>query len=81
MDRYVSVSDRVRTGLGRWLVAVVAALGLGLSGCTNLNLRGESFREDELSGLCRQLRPRDPKTEAWGVSNKARQIEKDFGYE
>jgi hypothetical protein len=61
-----------------WIVAAIACLGL--SGCSRFDLRGESFKEDELSGTFRQLRPRDTKAEPWGVSNKALQIEKDLGY-
>ncbi len=74
-------STNARSRIGRLAALAVASLGLAISGCAGLNLRGESFRDDELSGLCRQLRPRDTKHEAWGVSNKALQIEQDFGYE
>jgi hypothetical protein len=65
----------------RWFVAAAAVLGLSLSGCTNLDLRGGSFRDDELSATCRQVRPKEAQGETWGVSNKALQIEKDFGYQ
>jgi|GEM_PF-3244165 len=61
-----------------WIVAAIACLGL--SGCTRFDLRGESFKEDELSGTFRQLRPQDSKAEPWGASNKALQIEKNLGY-
>jgi hypothetical protein len=64
----------------RWFVAAAALLGLSLSGCANLNLRGEPFHEDEMNATARQLRPKEPQGETWGVSNKALQIEKDFGY-
>jgi len=63
----------------RWFVAAVAALGLGLSGCARLNLRGDSFKDDELSTTCRQMRPKETQSAPWGFSNKALQIEKDFG--
>jgi hypothetical protein len=65
--------------IGRCAMATVAILGLSLSGCTSMDLRGDSFREDELTGTARQMRPRETNNEAWGVSNKALQIEKDFG--
>jgi len=61
-----------------WFFAAIACLGL--SGCTRFDLRGDSFKEDEVSGTFRQLRPRDTKAEPWGASNKALQIEKDLGY-
>ncbi len=61
-----------------WLVAMIACLVL--PGCAKVNLRGESFKEDELSGTVRQLRPRDQNAEPWGVSNKALQIERNLGY-
>jgi hypothetical protein len=64
-----------------WFVAVAAMLGLGLSGCARLDLRGGPLRDDELSATARQTRPQQAPNEAWGVSNKALQIEKDFGYE
>jgi len=63
----------------QWFVAAVAVLGLGLSGCTRFDLRGDSFRENELSATCQQLRPKEMQSPPWGVSNKALQIEKDFG--
>ncbi len=68
--------NRLRIGRACWIVALLACLGL--PGCATL--RGESFKEDELSGTARQLRPRENKAEAWGTSNKALQIEKDLGF-
>jgi hypothetical protein len=70
--------NRLRIGRWCWIVALLACLGL--PGCAQWDLRGSSFREDDLSGLCRQLRPRETSAEAWGASNKSLQIEKDFGY-
>ncbi len=63
----------------QWYVAAAAALGLGLSGCAHLDLRGTSFKDDDLSGTFRQIRPKESQSAPWGVSNKALQIEKDFG--
>jgi len=73
--------NNARPRIGRLAALAVASLGLAISGCAALNLRGEALRDNDLSGVCRQLRPRDTTHEAWGVSNKALQIEKDFGYE
>lgn len=70
--------ERLRISRTCWIVALLACLGL--SGCAGFDLRGESFKEDELSGTARQLRPRENKNEAWGTSNKALQIEKDLGF-
>ncbi len=64
----------------RWFLAA-SLMAFGLSGCSSLDLRGDSFREDELSAACRQMRPKQQPNEAWGMSNKALQIEKDFGYQ
>jgi hypothetical protein len=62
-----------RLGLG-----LVAAC-LGLPGCASWdNLRGEGFN-DSSSQTMRQYRQTDPDTNFWGFSNKARDIEKDFG--
>lgn len=64
-----------------WIAALAAALGATLLGCAPIDLRGDPFREDELSATVRRARPLQAPNEAWGVSNKALQIEKDFGYE
>jgi hypothetical protein len=71
---------------GPWLCATVLVGCLALSGCQHVDsgrqhvdLRGEKFPEDELSGLSRRLRPRDTETEPAGMSNKARQIEGNLG--
>jgi hypothetical protein len=64
-----------------WKVAAAAMLGLSLSGCAQMDLRGDHFRDDDLSATARQSRPQQAPNEAWGVSNKALQIEKDFGYQ
>lgn len=64
-----------------WFAAAAVVLGLSLSGCAQWNLRGDSFRDDDLSATVRQSRPHQAPNEPWGVSNKALQIEKDFGYQ
>ena len=64
---------------GPWFCAAVLVGCLTLSGCQHVDLRGEKFPEDELSGFSRRLRPRDTEAEPAGMSNKARQIEGDLG--
>jgi hypothetical protein len=59
------------------LAAVV--LCLATSGCSNWNLRGESYQDDNMTATIRKSRPPANKSEFWGFSNKARQIEEDFG--
>jgi hypothetical protein len=65
----------------RCFLAAASLVALSLSGCAGWDMRGDSFREDELSSTCRQLRPKEPSGETWGFSNKAMQIERDFGYQ
>lgn len=66
--------------LGRWACLGAVLLGVGLSGCQSWNLRGESFAEDEFSNMPKRLRPFEPGSEAFGVSNKALQIERNLGF-
>ena len=65
--------------LTRCCCLAVVLFSLGCCSSPNWNLRGNPFPEDELSGTVRQLRPDDQQTQAFGFSNKARQIEKDVG--
>jgi len=46
-----------------------------------MDLGGEKFREDELSATCQQMRPSEMNSESFGFSNKAKQIERNFGYQ
>jgi hypothetical protein len=55
-------------------------LCLVLSGCANFHARGPGFSGDELAGTARQLRSSERNGSAFGFSNKAKQIEEDFGY-
>lgn len=70
-----------RTGRFFWRFCLAAAIGLclGAAGCTNMNLRGEKFKDNELSSFCGKLRPTDHSTEPAAVCNKAQQIENDLG--
>jgi hypothetical protein len=74
------LSALIKSRARRWCWVFAAIACLGLSGCARFDLRGDSFKEDEASGTFRLLRPPETKPEPWGVSNKALQIEKDFGY-
>jgi hypothetical protein len=59
-------------------VGLVAAC-LGVPGCASWDtLRGEGFN-DSSSRTLRQYRQPDKETQFWGFSNKAREIEQDFG--
>jgi hypothetical protein len=68
-----------RFPLGRcWCLAVLVAC-LGTAGCSNLNLRGERFSDNELSNLAGELRQADTAGPSDAFSNKARQIDRNLG--
>ena len=48
-------------------------------GCANLNLRGDSFAKDETFDWTGTVRQADNEVDFFGFSNKARQIERNFG--
>jgi len=53
---------------------------LGLAGCRNLLLDQQTtLPSDPAFEWARRARPADRNNEFWGVSNKARQIERDVG--
>jgi hypothetical protein len=63
-----------------WLSGAAAGLLLlGLSGCSSWNLRGDNFPDDSMTSTVRKTRQPANKSEFWGFSNKARQIEEDCG--
>ncbi len=68
-----------RLARGRWFWLAVLVVCLGQSGCSNLNLRGEGFAEDDLSNLARQARRADDVGHSDAFSNKARQIDANLG--
>ena len=68
-----------RFHIGRWCWTAATVICLGLSGCANVDLRGEGFERNELSNFCRQVRPSDGSIEASAVTNKGLQIERDLG--
>ena len=64
--------------IGRCLGIGLVAVCLGLSGCNSWNLRGNGFNDDSGRSL-QQFRPNDNDVRFWGFTNKAREIEQDFG--
>ena len=66
-----------------WLPTLTATvLCVALAGCTrnnNLNVRGDGFEDNSMGETVRQARPQDKNMEVWSFSNKAQQIERDFG--
>lgn len=67
--------------IGRWCWIAITALGLGLTGCHSVNLRGEEFpeQENELSNFCGKYRSSDGSTGPAAFCNKAKQIESNLG--
>ena len=64
---------------GRCFGIGLVAVCLGLSGCESWNVRGDGFADDDASRTIRQFRPTDSDVHFWGFTNKAREIEQDFG--
>ncbi len=64
----------------RVVAAVVVMACVCVGGCAAPNFRGDGFRnEDEAFQWLGRQRTRDYDSEAFGFSNKARDIESDFG--
>ena len=57
----------------------ILTISVGVSGCANLNLRGDGFPKDETYDWSSRVRPTDENIELFGFSNKARQIERNCG--
>ncbi len=64
---------------GRCCCLAVLIVCLVTAGCSNLNLRGERFADNELSNFAGELRHADTAGPSDAVSNKARQIDKNLG--
>lgn len=64
----------------RYLVIGLVGACLGMSGCTSWDkkLRGDGFG-DGTGRAMQQYRQPDAETHFWGFSNKAREIEQNFG--
>lgn len=71
--------QRFETLRPRW-IATLAGLAIlaTAGGCRDFDLRGDGFSEsfNEAAGV---ERPSEKSAPAFGVSNKAREIERDFG--
>ena len=67
------------SGFRIWAVALVCLACLGFAGCAGFNTRGDGFAKDETFDSVSQARPVDETIDSFGFSNKARQIEHDFG--
>lgn len=84
MFRSTSSSDR-SPRLGYWCCLAAVAACLGLSGCTTLDYsdydlsQAGGLSQDIPSHWSRDLRPPESGNEFFGVSNRARQVERDFG--
>lgn len=65
--------------LGRRGCLALLLVCLGLAGCSNLDLRGERFSDNELSNLAGEMRHSDATASSDAFSNKARQIDKNLG--
>jgi hypothetical protein len=65
--------------LCRWCCAAVVGACVGLSGCADVDLRGDRFQYDPIEEWAGTLRPPDRQTQPFAFTNKGRQIEKDFG--
>jgi hypothetical protein len=62
-------------------LAALVSLGIGLAcqdGCARYNPRGDGFRES-FSEAAQYERQAEPSAPAFGYSQKAREIERDFG--
>jgi hypothetical protein len=66
---------------GRWHLAAILLI-VGLSGCSGWNLRGEGFRDNDLSKSAQRARSEKGETKKdidyWSFSEKGHQIERDF---
>ena len=72
----VFVSDRCFR-FGRRCSAVVLAACLALPGCTSLDTGSDELTDGQISDLLGPVRPLESDLEFFGVSNKAREIEKN----
>lgn len=68
-----------RRGRSRGVAVLCLLGGMALGGCASMDLRGEPFPKDETFDWTGETRPADGQVDFFGFSNKARQIERDFG--
>ena len=65
----------------KFRLAALLSLGIGLAcqaGCARFNPRGDGFRES-FSEAAKYERQAEPSAPSFGYSQKAREIERDFG--
>lgn len=79
MGRPMSIARTALRSIRYGCLAGLLLLGLCLAGCRNLALDQSTLPSDPAFEWARRARPADPNNEFWGVSNKARQIERDVG--
>ena len=67
----------------RWAAATTCLLALGgIGGCADSNVRKDGpHPEDSPNAQVRRFRAPDSGTSSVGLSDKARQVERDFGIE
>jgi hypothetical protein len=63
---------------GRLLWAAILAASLATAGCAPMNLRGRNSRDDTARWGETQRRP-GARSDLWGVSEQARQVERNLG--
>lgn len=72
--------SRVRSRCIRWCGIVAAMVCLGLSSCSNLTTyREDASRDLNPSDFTRQVEPIDRQNGYFGLSDKARQVDRNFG--
>ena len=72
----ISVTGKPLRFGSRCFAAVLVAC-LGLPGCANLDIGGSETADGQISDLFGPVRPADSDREFFGVSNKAREIERN----
>ena len=78
MSRFVSIlASRLHMGPCLCILAVCGLLAV--SGCANLNLRGEEYPDNSMSDLAQRIRQVDNQAQSFAFSNKARQIDRNLG--
>lgn len=65
--------------LWRLAIVLLVVVVMVLSGCAQQNLRGDGFAKDETFDMPGRVRPSGENVDLFGFSNKARQIERNFG--
>jgi len=79
MGRSMSIARlTLRLTRSAWLAGLLL-VGLGLAGCQQLAVDKPLLPSDPAFEWARRARSAEPNNEFWGVSNKAREIERDVG--